>query len=345
MGRLVRVPTNETQRLLAVRSLNAIHSSPTPELSVLAELARGVFGTPYAAINIIDEDWQRIAGQAGLEIAECSRDMSICTRVVFDDELLVIPDLAEDTELMVAPFVVEDPRFRFYAGAPVRLENGQPVGAFCILDQSPRRFSPSEEQSLLRFAQIASALLCLQKTNLLMGIVENDLRTAAMTDPLTRFFNRSALDAVVDGALSAAVAAGRNFGVLYLDMDGFKSINDRFGHNVGDEVLCEAAARIRSVIRTDDIVVRMGGDEFAIFVPAPPDRNALVSLSERLLMAFRAPFTVDGVSIFARLSIGAALAPNDGATRMLLLRNVDAALYQAKAAGRDRVAVFNALDS
>jgi diguanylate cyclase (GGDEF)-like protein len=345
MGRLVRVPTNETQRLLAVRSLNAIHSSPTPELSVLAELARGVFGTPYAAINIIDEDWQRIAGQAGLEIAECSRDMSICTRVVFDDELLVIPDLAEDTELMVAPFVVEDPRFRFYAGAPVRLENGQPVGAFCILDQSPRRFSPSEEQSLLRFAQIASALLCLQKTNLLMGIAENDLRTAAMTDPLTRFFNRSALDAVVDGALSAAVAAGRNFGVLYLDMDGFKSINDRFGHNVGDEVLCEAAARIRSVIRTDDIVVRMGGDEFAIFVPAPPDRNALVSLSERLLIAFRAPFTVDGVSIFARLSIGAALAPSDGATRMLLLRNVDAALYQAKAAGRDRVAVFNALDS
>jgi GGDEF domain-containing protein len=62
-------------------------------------------------------------------------------------------------------------------------------------------------------------------------------------------------------------------------------------------------------------------------------------------MAFRAPFTVDGVSIFARLSIGAALAPSDGATRMLLLRNVDAALYQAKAAGRDRVAVFNAIDS
>ena len=197
----------------------------------------------------------------------------------------------------------------------------------------------------MRFAQIASALLRLQKTNLLMGIAENGLRTAAMTDPLTRFFNRSALDAVIDGALSAAVAAERNFGVLYLDMDGFKSINDRFGHNVGDEVLCEAAARIRSVIRTDDIVVRMGGDEFAIFVPAPPDRNALVSLSERLLIAFRAPFTVDGVSIFARLSIGAALAPNDGATRMLLLRNVDAALYQAKAAGRDRVAVFNALDA
>ncbi|ENN89040.1 Putative diguanylate cyclase [Rhizobium freirei PRF 81] len=340
MGQLVRVPANETQRLLAVRSLNAVHSSPTPELATLAELARGVFETPYAAINIIDEDWQRIAGQAGLKIAECSRDMSICTRVVFDDELLVIPDLVEDSELKAAPFVLEDPYFRFYAGAPVRLENGLPVGAFCILDQAPRRFKESEQQSLMRFAQIASALLRLQKTNLLMGIAESGLRTAAMTDPLTRFFNRSALEGIVDGALSAAIAGDRGFGALYLDMDGFKAINDRFGHNVGDEVLCEAAARIRSVIRIDDIVVRMGGDEFAIFVPDLPEGDTLVSLSERLLAAFRAPFIVDGGSIFARLSIGAAAAPQDGATRISLLRNVDAALYKAKAAGRDRVAVF-----
>lgn len=341
MGQLVRVPANEAQRLLAVRSLNAIHSIPTPELAIVAELAREVFASPYAAINIIDEDWQRIAGQAGLKIAECSRDMSICTRVVFDDELVVIPDLAADPELKSAPFVIEDPHLRFYAGAPVRLENGLPVGAFCILDQKPRQFSRSEEQSLMRFAQIASALLRLQKTNLLMGIAENGLRTAAITDPLTRFLNRSALEAVVDGSLSAAVAAGRNFGVLYLDMDGFKSINDRFGHNVGDAVLSEAAIRIRSVIAAEDIVVRMGGDEFAIFVPDPADRSALLSLSEQLLDAFRAPFTVDGMSVFARLSIGAALAPHDGATRMLLLKNVDAALYQAKAAGRDRVAVFH----
>ena len=345
MGQLGRVPANETQRLLAVRSLNGVHSSPTPELATLAELARGVFETPYAAINIIDEDWQRIAGQAGLKIAECSRDMSICTRVVFDDELLVLPDLMEEPELKAAPFVLDDPYFRFYAGAPVRLENGLPVGAFCILDQRPRQFSSSEEQSLRRFAQIASALLRLQKTNLLMGIAENDLRAAAMTDPLTRFFNRSALESIVDGALSTAITKGGNFGVLYLDMDGFKSINDRFGHNVGDEVLCEASLRIRSVLRADDIVVRMGGDEFAIFVPDSPDKHALVSLSERLLAAFRTPFAVDGVSVFARLSIGAALAPHDGATRVTLLKNVDSALYRAKAEGRDRVAVFNALNA
>lgn len=118
MGQAVRIPTNERQRLLAVRSLNSIGSAPTPELATLAELAKGIFDVSYAAINIIDEDWQRIAGQAGLRIGECSREMSICTRVVFADELLIVPDLAEDRELKTRPYVVGSPHFRFYAGTP-----------------------------------------------------------------------------------------------------------------------------------------------------------------------------------------------------------------------------------
>jgi diguanylate cyclase (GGDEF)-like protein len=124
-------------------------------------------------------------------------------------------------------------------------------------------------------------------------------------------------------------------------MDGFKSINDTLGHHIGDEVLREAANRIRSVIRSGDIVVRMGGDEFAIFVPNPPNTEALVSVSERLLSAFRSPFTIEGNTILARLSIGAALAPQGGRRRRELLRNVDGALYSAKAAGRDCYVVFN----
>ena len=106
-------------------------------------------------------------------------------------------------------------------------------------------------------------------------------------------------------------------------------------------MLREAANRIRSVIRSSDIVVRMGGDEFAVFVPNPPSTEALVSVSERLVSAFRSPFTIEGNIIRARLSIGAALAPQGGGRRRDLLRNVDGALYNAKAAGRDCYVVFN----
>jgi diguanylate cyclase (GGDEF)-like protein len=157
-----------------------------------------------------------------------------------------------------------------------------------------------------------------------------------MTDPLTGFYNRSALVSLVDVMLSNAMASRQSFGVLYLDMDGFKAINDTLGHPVGDLVLTYAAKRISECVRAQDVVVRMGGDEFAIFVPDPPDSSALSALSERLLTEFRRPFVADDKIVNARLSIGAALAPDAGSERLSLLRAVDEALYQAKAAGRDR---------
>jgi len=336
MGQVVRLPANEAERLLAVRALNAVSRSSTSELAALAELARGVFETPFAAINIIDEDWQRIAGQAGMKLAECSRDLSICTRVVYANDLVIVPDLQRHPELSDMPYVTGDPHFRFYAGAPIEMDDSLAVGAFCILDVRPRDLSDAEIDNLRRFALVAGALLRLQKANMVMGLAETSLRAAAMTDPLTGFYNRTALASLVDGELERSLAASQTFGALYRDMDGFKGINDRLGHHAGDEVLREAANRIRAVIRAGDIAVRMGGDEFAVFIPNPPNAAALSSVAERLVAAFRQPFEVEGVSVGARLSIGGALAPQSGSNRVDLLKVVDAALYQAKAAGRDR---------
>ncbi len=339
MGQNVRIPSNETDRLLAVRALNSGAGSSTPELAALAELARGVFAAPYAAINIIDEDWQRIAGQAGMAIAECSREQSICTRVVYANDLFIVPDLTKHPELGLMSYVTGAPHFRFYAGAPVALDEGLAVGAFCILGTTPRELNAVEIANLRSFALVASGLLRLQKANLIMGIAERSLRTAAMTDPLTGFYNRSALTSVVDRALDAALAADQTFGALYLDMDGFKGINDKFGHHAGDEVLREAGNRIREVIRSGDIAVRMGGDEFAIFVPSPPNATALSSVAERLVAAFRKPFEIDGKEVRACISVGGAVAPQAGTKRTDILSYVDGALYQAKSAGRDRFVV------
>ncbi|MDX3929439.1 MAG: sensor domain-containing diguanylate cyclase [Shinella sp.] len=336
MGQNVLLPANETERLLAVRSLGSIGTSATPELGALAELAQGVFDAPLAAVNIIDEDWQRIAGRSGMAVSECPRNVSICTRVVYANDVVIIPDMAAHPELSSMPYVTGEPRFRFYAGAPVELEPEMVVGAFCILDTKPRNLSQPEIQSLTRFALVAGGLLRLHKANLVMGLAQQSLRTAAMTDPLTGFYNRTALTTLVDIELEAALAANLSLGVLYLDMDGFKGINDRFGHHAGDEVLREAAERIRSIVRPDDIIVRMGGDEFAVFIPDPPHAVALESVAERLVTTFRAPFQVDNGSVNARLSVGGAIAPRNGRHRSELLKAVDAALYKAKEAGRDR---------
>jgi diguanylate cyclase (GGDEF)-like protein len=225
---------------------------------------------------------------------------------------------------------------RSYAGAPIELEPGLVVGAFCLVDTVPRKFSRTEIDSLRRFALLAAALLRLQKANFTMSLAERELRDAAMTDPLTGFYNRKALEAIVDSQLGAALGANEAFGVLYLDLDGFKTINDTFGHPAGDRVLTEAAGRIRKTVRSEDIVVRMGGDEFAIFMPRPSASEVLNGLADQLLAAFRKPFDVDGNEVGARLSIGGALAPQAGADRATLLQSVDEALYQAKKSGRDR---------
>lgn len=337
MALAVRLPGNEADRLLSVRSLIAPDGYSTPELTSLVQLAKDVFGSPVSAVNVVDEDWQRVACQVGaIEISACSRDVSICSRVVFANEVVVIPDMARHPELRDMPYVTGEPHFRSYAGAPVSLDPDMPVGAFCLIDTKPRDFSDGEIRNLKQFADVASGLLRLQKAKFMMEFAEEKLKLAAMTDPLTGFYNRSALVSLIDVMLSNSLSSQQGFGVLYLDMDGFKSINDRYGHHTGDLVLTYASKRISECLRAQDVVVRMGGDEFAIFVPDPPDVEAMSDLSERLLNEFRRPFVAEGVILNARLSIGAALAPDAGSERLSLLKAVDEALYQAKEAGRDR---------
>jgi diguanylate cyclase (GGDEF)-like protein len=323
--------------MLSVRSLIAPDGYSTPELMSLVQLAKDVFDSPVAAVNIVDEDWQRVACQIGsVEIGPCARDVSICSRVVFANEVVVIPDLTRHPELRDMPYVTGEPRFRSYAGAPVSLDPDMPVGSFCLIDTRQRDFGDGEIRNLKQFADVASGLLRLQRANFMMEFAEEKLKLAAMTDPLTGFYNRSALVSLIDLMLGNALSQQQAFGVLYLDMDGFKAINDRYGHHTGDEVLTYAAKRISECVRAQDVVVRMGGDEFAIFVPDPPDTEALARLSERLLDEFRRPFVAEDKIVSARLSIGAALAPDAGSERLSLLKAVDEALYQAKAAGRDR---------
>lgn len=337
MDQTVPVSQNEAERLMAVRSIMPFGVDFTPELSALSELGQSVFSTTRAAVHIIDEDWLHIACQAGMPFSDCSRDISICTRVIATQKALVVPDLSQHPDLKHMPYVEGGPCLRFYAGVPIELDTGLVVGTFCLVDTQPRQLSANELESLHRFAVLAAALLRLQRANFTMSLAEQDLRTAAMTDPLTGFFNRKALDNLVDLQLNAALRDDRSFGALYLDMDGFKAINDTLGHSAGDRVLQEAAIRIRESVRAEDVVIRVGGDEFAIFIPKPVGPEKLAEVAERLLVAFREPFDADGENlVHARLSIGGAIAPQSGRDLGTLLRNVDKALYQAKAEGRDR---------
>jgi diguanylate cyclase (GGDEF)-like protein len=165
-----------------------------------------------------------------------------------------------------------------------------------------------------------------------------DLATRAETDPLTGAANRHGLEALLPALIERAGDAG--VGVLYCDLDDFKAVNDDRGHGAGDEVLCEVAKRLRQVVRTGDIVARVGGDEFIVVV-GEVSSGELVALAERARAQIARPVTVAGGPVEVSASIGAAGLDLTGApsTEDLgdLVRAADAAMYRAKRAGKDQV--------
>lgn len=119
MGQAISRPDGEMERLVAVRSIMSFKNADMPELKVLSQLGQGVFGVPRAAVHIVDEDWLHIAEQAGMELSECSRDLSICSRVITKRDVVIISDLTEHPDFRFMPYVKGGPGLRSYAGAPI----------------------------------------------------------------------------------------------------------------------------------------------------------------------------------------------------------------------------------
>jgi diguanylate cyclase (GGDEF)-like protein/PAS domain S-box-containing protein len=163
------------------------------------------------------------------------------------------------------------------------------------------------------------------------------LTYAATHDGLTELPNRAALVDRLDALL--AVARPGEVSVLFIDLDNFKVINDSLGHGVGDELLREIAHRLRHVTRDSDSLARFGGDEFVVFVDGGVEPEIV---AERLRRAVQAPAVVDGHELVVTASIGFAVNARAGLTADDLLRDADAAMYRAKASGRDRIEAFTA---
>lgn len=178
----------------------------------------------------------------------------------------------------------------------------------------------------------------------LAQVQQQRLRTLAITDPLTAVGNRTLLRERLQHALETAWAQHGEFGLLLLDLDGFKQVNDAYGHSAGDTLLRETAQRLYSILREGEVMARMGGDEFAVLLTERFSGDASVeAAAQRILTALRKPFDLGvGRQASISVSLGCALYPDDGGDAETLLRRADLALYAAKAAGRDRCLRFEA---
>jgi len=158
----------------------------------------------------------------------------------------------------------------------------------------------------------------------------SDLLHRSGFDLLTDIENRFSMEKHLDELIDEARQAAGIFGLIYIDLDDFKQVNDKYGHQVGDLYLKEAAARMKSQLRPGDILARLGGDEFAVLVPAVRNRSGVEEIMLRLERCFDEPFFAQGYAIEGSASIGAALYPEDANSRDTLLRRADTAMYIVK---------------
>ena len=162
-----------------------------------------------------------------------------------------------------------------------------------------------------------------------------ELALKAHTDALTGLPNRAALGEHLTAALDKAARTASEAFVLFLDLDGFKAVNDTFGHLAGDELLAQAAVRLRGAVRQADAVFRISGDEFVVVVTERADRKSVEAIAHRILHAVRQPYQLNDALANVTVSVGVAAFPHQASDARALLQAADAAMYRAKQSGKN----------
>ena len=170
-----------------------------------------------------------------------------------------------------------------------------------------------------------------------LTVLQEQLRHEASHDPLTGMANRLLFGSRVEQALAQT---GQHVGVLFIDIDDFKTVNDSLGHAAGDELLRAIADRIGQCLRPGDVAARLGGDEFAVLLIGIDDPATAVRIAERVIEALREPFIIATEEVLTHASIGIATAVDTGCDGQELLQNADLALYTAKSSGKSRWELF-----
>jgi diguanylate cyclase (GGDEF)-like protein/PAS domain S-box-containing protein len=319
------------------------NGDPQELMEAATELIQKVEGIHSACIWELDRDGRRLNLRAGLEGSavgagrrvSASRD-SHAGAALDTGTHAVVPDWEQETRHTMPPVLRV---FRAASSLAVVIDGkSRPFGVLDVHATERQRFSAKD----VPFVQAAA--------NVLADAIERHkadqaLRYRVLHDSLTGLPNRLSFVDTLAGSLAKAAISGSPVGILFLDLDHFKLINDSLGHHAGDSLLQAVAPRLRSHLRPGDIVARFGGDEFGILIDRLADEGEAVTIADRVAAAFTQPFTIDGVDHFVSASIGVAISSGSAerpANAELLIRDADAAMYRAKEGGRSRCVLFDA---
>lgn len=260
-------PPNEAGRLETLHALNILDTPPEEGFDRVTRLARRLFRVPSAFVSLIDTHRQWFKSAAGADLGETPRELSFCAHAILADAVMIVPDTRRDPRFAEHPTVTGTPPIRFYAGCPLAMPNGARLGTLSIVDFAPRDFDADDQAALRDLA----------------AIVENELlaRQLALQDELTKIANRRGFKQAAQQCLALCVRHGMPASLVFLDLDGFKAINDTWGHAEGDLALMTFADQLQKSFRASDIFARIGGDEFAVLFV-----NVTAAQAERIFERF-----------------------------------------------------------
>jgi diguanylate cyclase (GGDEF)-like protein len=215
---------------------------------------------------------------------------------------------------------------------PLRLPGGRPVDGVIelYLDYGPTAAAVRDDKRALYLLLGGAMALLYLSLFAIVRISSRRVRHQALHDTLTGLPNRNALYERVRSVTGSVKVFGGFAGLLLIDLDRFKEVNDTLGHDHGDRLLQDVAERLRGSLRRGDTLARLGGDEFAVLLHDVPDRAAAVELAARLLGALERPFVVRGVTVQLEASVGIAICPDHGCDVTALVQRADVAMYEAK---------------
>jgi len=258
------IPVNEAKRLLALRESGLLDIDVSPTLDRLTRLAKRFFQVPLVMINVIDEHALIVKSVDGETPDVIPRNISFCGHTILSDAPLVVGDMQQDARFSDNPLVAGKPGVKFYAGIPLRLRDGMRVGSMCLIDYAPREFSAADLSVLADLGALAEDAFA--------------AISAVTTDELTGLSNRRGFNQFARFTLSVAKRRAEPLTLCWLDLDRFKEINDRYGQEEGDNALKAMAQLMRSSFREADLLVRFGGDTFAVLFADTDEQGAWIAM-------------------------------------------------------------------